>query len=120
MLHQTDPNKKMNGCDNFPSPGQMASNEGDINENENDEKENERKDELQLQEYYIEIYDILSATTTAYASLIRHAKELITNFNIELFVLPYSKNDYSEWLARQDPWYNRYIYLPLSNKLFVA
>eukprot|EP01084_Bolivina_argentea_P295115 508001_1 len=62
----------------IPSPGQMASNEGDINENENDEKENERKDELQLQEYITLRFmiaggnDILSATATAYASLKHH------------------------------------------------
>merc|ERR1712032_980392 len=60
---------------------------------------------------------ILSGVATAYASLMRHAQPLLANFNIEFFILPYSKNHYSEWLARQDPWYNRHIYLPLESKL---
>ena len=38
---------------------------------------------------------------------------------LEFFILPYSKNHYAEWLARQDPWNNRHVYLPLECKLFV-
>lgn len=63
---------------------------------------------------------ILSGVATAYASLMRHAQPLLCNFEIEFFILPYSRNHYAEWLARQDPWYNRHIYLPLECKLFVA
>jgi len=63
---------------------------------------------------------ILSGVATAYASLIRHAQTLLCHFEIEFFILPYSRNHYADWLARQDPWYNRHIYLPLECQLFVA
>eukprot|EP01084_Bolivina_argentea_P287623 493545_1 len=122
------------GCDlkkkEFPSPGQMASNEMLYPSNEvlskltqllkNLHELTSEDEKITLRFMIAGGNSILSATASAYASLIRYAQPLLSNFNIEFFILPYSKNHYSEWLARQDPWYNRHIYLPLECRLFVA
>eukprot|EP00484_Ammonia_sp_Unknown_P030331 CAMPEP_0197034430 /NCGR_PEP_ID=MMETSP1384-20130603/12558_1 /TAXON_ID=29189 /ORGANISM="Ammonia sp." /LENGTH=938 /DNA_ID=CAMNT_0042464365 /DNA_START=153 /DNA_END=2969 /DNA_ORIENTATION=- len=122
------------GCDLkhkiFPTPGQMASNEMLYPSNE----VLKRLKELMENLYSLATEDekvtlrfmiaggnsILSAVATAYAGLMRHAQPMLVNFNIEFFILPYSRNHYAEWLARQDPWYNRHIYLPLECRLFVT
>ena len=62
---------------------------------------------------------ILSALCTAYANLYRHGQYYLQNFNIEFFILPYSDNSFAQWLSRQDPWYNRHIYLPLQSPLYI-
>lgn len=122
------------GCDlkkkEFPSPGQMASNEMLYPSNEvlakltsllkNLHGLTSPDERITLRFMIAGGNSILSGVATAYASLMRHAQPLLENFNIEFFILPYSKNHYAEWLARQDPWYNRHIYLPLESKLFVA
>ncbi|ETO10051.1 hypothetical protein RFI_27324, partial [Reticulomyxa filosa] len=48
---------------------------------------------------------ILNSVCWAYAALSRHYSALISQFNLEFFVIPFSKNHYTEWLARMDPWY---------------
>ena len=53
---------------------------------------------------------VLNATITA----------LMNKFNLEFMVIPYSLNNFSDWLARQDPWYFRHVYLPLQSKLYIA
>ena len=122
------------GCDlkkkEFPSPGQMASNEMLYPSNEvlakltsllkNLHSLTSVEEKITLRFMIAGGNSILSGVATAYASLMRHAQPLLENFNLEFFILPYSKNHYAEWLARQDPWYNRHIYLPLECKLFVA
>merc|ERR1712048_1164766 len=122
------------GCDlkqkGFPSPGQMASNEMLYPSNEVLSKLTSLlkglheltgdDDPITLRFMIAGGNHILSATATAYASLQRHASALLRNFNIEFFILPYSKNHYAEWLARMDPWYNRHVFLPLESKIFVA
>lgn len=122
------------GCDlkrkEFPNPGQMAANEMVYPSNEVLAKLTtllKRLHPLTSDEQPITLRfmvaggnSILSGVATAYAALMRHARPLMHNFEIEFFILPYSRNHYAEWLARQDPWYNRHIFLPLECKLFVA
>eukprot|EP00485_Elphidium_margaritaceum_P006727 CAMPEP_0202695710 /NCGR_PEP_ID=MMETSP1385-20130828/9242_1 /ASSEMBLY_ACC=CAM_ASM_000861 /TAXON_ID=933848 /ORGANISM="Elphidium margaritaceum" /LENGTH=982 /DNA_ID=CAMNT_0049351787 /DNA_START=168 /DNA_END=3116 /DNA_ORIENTATION=+ len=132
------------GCDlkkkEFPSPGQMASNEmlypsndvlakllaifknlhGVATSSAASHDDGGPGEPITLRFMIAGGNNILSGVATAYASLMRHCQPLLQHFEVEFFVLPYSRNHFAEWLARQDPWYNRHIYLPLESKLFVA
>ena len=64
---------------------------------------------------------ILNAVVCAYAALKRHGSEgLLNKFHIEFLLIPTSRCDLADWLARQDSWYNRHVYIPLQSELFVA
>ena len=64
--------------------------------------------------------EILNATACAYATLFRYYSGLLQCFELEFMVIPYSMNHYAEWLAREDPWYNRHVFVPLQSRLLVV